>query len=145
MRDQLRAELESSEVFISWVAVSEALANAEAKIAAAEPARSGGGHKKAADIACEIIDARGRPVPTGELYEALVSAGVTFAGSIPLKNLCSQLSKCKRLESVQFGPSARDDRGWWFKDRQIPNRNEKGPTMRLVEPSRVNGAADTSA
>ena len=144
VRDELRAELEASEAFISWVAVSEAIANAEAKLAATEPSGKSHGRRKTADKAYEIIEERGRPIPTGELFNALTARGIAFTGNAPLKNLCTLLSKSERLESVQFGPSARDDRGWWFKDRPIPNKHEKGPAALTTGPSHSNGAAASS-
>jgi hypothetical protein len=120
-RDTLRRRLDADETFVTWIAVDQAIRQAEGKLRTAESDATNSLNlttNKTADHAFVLIQDRGEPLSTDELIPLLQARGVSFTGANPSGNLASVLSKDKRLRSVKWGGPR--GRAWWLASAPYP-------------------------
>jgi hypothetical protein len=80
--------------------------------------------KASQEEAEDIIRAKGRPVPLGEIFEALSKRGIVFKSKTPRSTLSAVLGQSGKLVSIK-------NVGWWLKDAPLPD-NEKAADSESV-------------
>ncbi len=77
------------------------------------------------EIAARLIRQASRPIPTGELYPAMLKAGLKFGGKNPKAALSGFLSHSPRFQMIPH-------RGWWMAELGSPD-------LRVCDPRRTAG------
>lgn len=128
LRDQLRRQLDSNEIFVAWLAAERAVKEVERSVCGS--AAFGNRLRdvlsvpeRISDVALAILRESNSPLSTTQLYSKLIDAGVKFEGASPIKNLRSALSKDERLVSVHW----KSDRAWWIKSLPRPKDQTTDP------------------
>jgi hypothetical protein len=158
LRDELRLRLDMDETFVAWLAADAAVRQIEKSLGMQLRERPTVNYaqvpqsiavvqeRKVADRVVGMLVAKGVPRSTTQIFGDLVTAGVVFHGTVPIKNLRSMLSKDKRLRSVATptGPA------WWLSDNGLsfpetePNAVGSTNTNETAPLAPTNGAVNGS-